>query len=138
VSRAGPLIPGDSSGARCPCRKKSETTTYAACCQPYHLGIRVPTRAEALMRSRYAAFALRDADYLLATWHPSTRPARIDFTPDQEWLSLKVEAKTADGDRATVTFTARSRIGGSSHVLHETSRFVREGGRWLYVDVVVM
>lgn len=122
---------------RCPCRKTTETTPYAACCAPYHRGDRVPDTAEALMRSRYAAFVLENADYLLATWHPSTRPASIDFTPGQQWLSLKVEAADTDGDRATVTFTARSRIGGASQVLHETSRFVREDGRWLYVDGVV-
>lgn len=122
---------------RCPCRKKSETTAYEACCAPYHRGARVPATAEALMRSRYAAFALRNADYLGATWHASTRPAHLDFTPGQEWLALKVEAARTDGEAATVTFTARSRIGGTSHVLRETSRFVRQGGRWWYVDGVV-
>lgn len=122
---------------RCPCRKKSETVTYADCCEPYHLGVRVPATAEALMRSRYAAFARRNAAYLATTWHSSTRPARIDFVPEQEWLALKVEAAVTEGDKATVAFSARSRIGGASHVLREVSRFVREGGRWLYVDGAV-
>lgn len=119
---------------RCPCRKKSETRVYADCCQPYHAGMRAAPTAEALMRSRYSAFALENAAYLIATWHPSTRPAKIDFTPGLEWLLLRVLATQTDGDWATVEFIARSRANGQAGVLHEVSRFVREGGRWLYVD----
>jgi len=119
---------------RCPCRKKSETTTYAKCCEPYHAGRAVAPTAEALMRSRYAAYALGKADYLLATWHPSTRPADFALNADQQWLLLRVQGTTTDADRATVEFTARSRQGGRDHVLHEVSRFVREAGRWYYVD----
>lgn len=126
---------------RCPCRKKSETITYESCCEPLHLGIRHAATPERLMRSRYAAFALRNATYLNATWHPSTRPAQLDFTPGQEWLSLKIDAVEEKGGTGatsgTVTFTARSLIGGASQVLRETSRFVREDGRWLYLDGVI-
>jgi SEC-C motif domain protein len=122
---------------RCPCRKKSETAAYADCCQPYHRGLRVAPTAEALMRSRYAAFVTRDAAYVSATWHHSTRPASMDFAPSQEWLSLQVRAASGSGDSATVEFVARSRIGGASNVLHEVSRFVREHGRWFYVDGMI-
>lgn len=122
---------------RCPCRKKSETRTYAACCEPYHIGARSAPTAEALMRSRYAAFALENSGYLLATWHASTRPPALTFTPGQVWMLLKVMATASSGDTATVEFEARSRIGGSVHVLHETSRFVREAGAWYYVDGLV-
>jgi SEC-C motif domain protein len=118
---------------RCPCRKKTEVETYADCCAPYHRGAAAPT-AEALMRSRYTAFTLADLAYLRATWHPSTRPAALDATPGQVWLSLKIAAATTDGGRATVAFAARSRVGGTTHVLAETSRFVREDGRWYYLD----
>jgi SEC-C motif-containing protein len=96
--------------------------------------MRAAPTAEALMRSRYSAFALENAAYLIATWHPSTRPAKIDFTPGLEWLLLRVLATQTDGDWATVEFIARSRANGQAGVLHEVSRFVREGGRWLYVD----
>lgn len=89
------------------------------------------------MRSRYAAFALTDTAYLTATWHPSTRPAFIDFTPGQEWLLLRIISAMENGDKATVEFVARSRLGGTSNVLHETSRFVREHQRWFYVDGIV-
>jgi SEC-C motif-containing protein len=119
---------------RCPCRKKSETVDYAACCEPYHSGAALPATAEALMRSRYTAFAMKIAAYITATWHPATCPPEIRFRPGQEYTGLVVHDAKETGDRATVSFTARSRTGGSSHTLNETSRFLREGGRWLYVD----
>ncbi len=92
------------------------------------------------MRSRYTAFARGDADYLLATWHPSTRPATLDFEPGLRWLGLEVrEHKSMGADRAEVEFVARSRPagGGAAHRLHERSRFVREDGRWYYLDGVM-
>lgn len=119
---------------RCPCRKKSETVTYAECCQPLHEGTRTAPSAEALMRSRYAAFTMENSAYLMATWHSSTRPSLINFTPGQEWLLLRIIAAASDGDHATVEFTARSRIADRSHMLHEVSRFVRDNGQWFYVD----
>jgi len=119
---------------RCPCRKKSETIRYSTCCEPRHAGTAPAQSAEALMRSRYSAFVLQIAPYLLATWHSSTRPPRIDFETERAWMLLKVIAATQDGDRATVEFRAQSRRGGHVHVLHEVSRFVREDGRWYYVD----
>jgi SEC-C motif-containing protein len=93
--------------------------------------------AEALMRSRYSAYALGLADYLLATWHPDTRPADLTFDeqPPVRWLGLDVKRHEPDGDRAVVEFVARFRQGGGrASRLHETSRFVRETGRWYYVD----
>ena len=89
------------------------------------------------MRSRYTAFALRDASYLLASWHASTRPATLvlDDTPAQKWIGLQIRAQeTPDADHATVEFVARYRVGGRAQRLHETSRFVREGEYWFYVN----
>lgn len=88
------------------------------------------------MRSRYCAFVLDLRPYLLDTWHPSTRPAALDPPePGLRWLGLDVRAhREVDADHATVEFVARSKLGGRAHRLHETSRFVREGGRWFYVD----
>ena len=95
------------------------------------------------MRSRYTAFALADAAYLLATWHPSTRPATLRPEPGVQWRRLRILNTTAGGvDDATgeVEFQAfwrvlpspgRERDGG---VLHEHSRFRSENGRWFYVD----
>ena len=88
------------------------------------------------MRSRYAAYVLDLRPYLLATWHPSTRPAELPPPePGLHWLGLEVRRHTpVDADHATVEFVARSKLGGRAHRLQETSRFVREGGRWFYVD----
>ena len=88
------------------------------------------------MRSRYSAFVLDLSDYLLATWHASTRPARLDANDaGRKWLGLEVRRHTLiDADHATVEFIARSKLAGRAQRLHELSRFVREDGRWFYVD----
>jgi SEC-C motif domain protein len=116
----------------CPCGSGRE---YERCCGRWHSGEHAPS-AEALMRSRYTAFALGLEQYLLMTWHPRHRPTSLEFEPRQKWLGLTiVEAATSDDDHAEVEFIARFRIGGGSAArLHERSRFVREGQRWLYVD----
>ena len=87
------------------------------------------------MRSRYAAYALGRTDYVLDTWHASTRPPAIDPDPaGTRWLGLEVRAVRVQGDaRATVEFVARCRVDGRGRRLHEVSRFVREAGRWWYV-----
>jgi SEC-C motif-containing protein len=118
----------------CPCGGPP----YRDCCGRYHAGplhLQAPT-PEALMRSRYSAFVRGLPDYLLATWHASTRPASIEADPPGlRWLGLDVKAaRMQDADHGTVEFVARSKLGGRAHRLHETSRFVREHGRWLYVD----
>lgn len=88
------------------------------------------------MRSRYSAYVLKLEAYLLSTWHPSTRPAALDLAADHtKWLGLGVKRHTAESaDRATVEFVARYKVGGRAYRLHEVSRFVREEGRWFYVD----
>ena len=117
------------SHAPCPCHHGA---SYGVCCKPLHDGQAAPT-AERLMRSRYAAYVLKLASYLLATWHPSTRPSSIDLdTP--KWLGLQVKHHQETGDTATVEFVARYKVGGKAHRLHEISRFIREDGRWYYVD----
>jgi SEC-C motif-containing protein len=88
------------------------------------------------MRSRYSAYVLCNEQYLLATWHPRTRPDSIPFNQNQKWLGLRIVGTRVTGDdSAEVEFIARSKVSNASAVrLHERSRFVREGGRWLYVD----
>lgn len=110
---------------------------YADCCGRYldHWDAAPAPDAESLMRSRYTAFVTERGDYLQATWHASNRPAVMDFEPGTRWLGLEVRSHRATGDdRAEVEFVARYRIGGRAVRLHETSRFVREQGRWYYVD----
>ena len=88
------------------------------------------------MRSRYSAFVLGLGDYLLASWHASTRPASLEPNePGLKWLGLEVRSHARqDNTHATVAFVARSKLGGRAHRLQETSRFVCEGGAWYYVD----
>lgn len=118
----------------CPCGLGAP---LANCCGRWHAGplhLQAPT-AEALMRSRYTAFTLAMADYLLATWHPRTRPAALEFEPGLRWLGLQVKRHVVLApDQALVEFVARSKTGGRAHRLHETSRFERINGHWLYVD----
>lgn len=89
------------------------------------------------MRSRYAAYVLGNRDYLLATWHPDTRPAELDLDtpPVPKWLGLQVKAHLPQGEnQAQVRFVARYKIGGRAFRLAETSRFQRVEGRWFYLD----
>jgi SEC-C motif-containing protein len=86
------------------------------------------------MRSRYCAFVLGRVDYLLATWHPDTRPAELTLEPGIRWLGLDVRAAREEGENATVEFVARSKWGGRATRLHEISRFIRVAGRWFYLD----
>jgi SEC-C motif domain protein len=123
----------------CPCRPSGAAALpYAACCGRYHAGPLhglAPT-AEALMRSRYSAFVRNDTSYLMETWHPSTRPPRVEPNPPGlKWLGLEVRRHAVvDADHAVVEFVARNKLGGRAERLHEVSRFVREAGRWFYVD----
>ena len=117
----------------CPCGTELQ---FAECCGPFLEGSQMAPTAEALMRSRYTAFVLERADYLLATWHASHRPPAIEFDPGVKWLGLDVrQHRPLDDSHAEVEFVARQKSPGSPAVrLHERSRFVREAGRWYYVD----
>ena len=134
-----PAVPS----ATCPCGRlqgsgaKAKPLAYADCCGRFldHWDTQPAPDAECLMRSRYTAFVQGRADYLLATWHPSHRPASLDFDAAAQWLGLEVRGHwVKDVDHADVEFVARHRLGGRAVRLHERSRFVREGGRWYYVD----
>jgi SEC-C motif-containing protein len=88
------------------------------------------------MRSRYTAYALMDRAYLLASWHPQTRPADLDLDAGAKWLGLDVrDRKFIDATHAEVEFVARYREpAGKAVRIHERSRFVQENGRWFYLD----
>ncbi|MGW4022219.1 YchJ family protein [Streptomyces sp. NPDC005009] len=114
----------------CPCGLPEP---YEACCGRFHTGAAAAPTAERLMRSRYCAFVRRDGAYLLRSWHPGTRPERIDFDPGMRWTGLEILDTTGGSafhSSGTVTFRASYR-GGS---LHERSRFERVDGAWVYVD----
>jgi SEC-C motif domain protein len=127
----------------CPCGLPAD---YGNCCGRWHAGalvLQAPS-AEVLMRSRYSAYVLDLREYLLQTWHASTRPDEIAAPePGLRWLGLTVKRhELLSEHRAVVEFVARSKLAGRAYRLHETSRFVREDmredvredGRWFYVD----
>jgi SEC-C motif-containing protein len=121
---------------RCPCLSG---LTYDACCGRLHAGTATAQTAEQLMRSRFSAFAVGDPEYLLATWHADTRPATLELDPDRRWYRLDVLATREGGpfDRAgVVEFEAFHRGPGGAGTQREVSRFVREDGRWFYLDGV--
>ncbi|MEZ5658056.1 MAG: YchJ family protein [Burkholderiaceae bacterium] len=125
------------SSTQCPCDSGG---AYAECCGRFHAGplrLQAPD-AEALMRSRYSAYVHGLHEYLVATWHPSTRPAALAADPPGlKWLGLRVRRhERIDASHSLVEFVARSRLGGRGQRLHETSRFVHENGQWYYLDAL--
>jgi len=119
--------------APCPCGGAE----FGSCCGSV-LGGADARDPEALMRSRYTAFALGDVRHLRDTWWPRTRPDDVGVDTDTEWLGLTVEASSAAGDEGRVSFRARwrDRRTGESGTLSEHSRFQRHSGRWYYVEAV--
>ncbi len=129
-----------SQPAPCPCGRTGHNRkplALAACCGRYldDFENTPAPDAESLMRSRYSAFVMGRESYLRATWHISKRPDDVSSDKDTKWLSLEVRGHTAlDADHAQVEFVARYRTGGRGARIHELSRFVREDGRWYYLD----
>ncbi|WP_248580569.1 YchJ family protein [Nocardioides sp. InS609-2] len=118
----------------CPC---GTGLAYDACCGRLHRGAAQAETAEELMRSRYAAYALRNEDHVFRTWHPRTRPDRIDLEPATTWTGLRIldtEAGGVDDESGVVEFAAAWTHAGKPGVLRERSRFERRAGRWVYVD----
>ncbi|MEW5559751.1 YchJ family protein [Enterobacter asburiae] len=122
----------------CPCGSALE---YSLCCQRYLSGSELPLTPSQLMRSRYSAFVMKDADYLLSTWHPSCEPQAFRHDLEQsfsgtEWLGLTIfaadEGKTPN--EGYVSFVARFREHNKSGALIERSRFLKENGQWYYID----
>ncbi|QII01554.1 hypothetical protein BH92_18245 [Rhodococcoides fascians A21d2] len=122
---------------RCPC---SSGETFDGCCEPYLRGDASAPTAEKLMRSRFTAFAVGHAAYLRASWHPDTVPHELDLDSDQRWYRLDIVGVDAGGlfdDEGTVEFRAHYKHPEGAGTMSEVSRFVRVGGRWLYLDGVV-
>ena len=127
--------------AQCPCGLARD---YQQCCGRYHAGalhLQAPT-PEALMRSRYSAYALGLREYVLDSWHTSTCPEKMErFDSGVKWLGLTVKrAWTASAEEGFVEFVARSKApgGGPAQRLEELSRFIRVNGRWQYVDAMLL
>lgn len=118
----------------CPC---GSGLKYTDCCGRFIETDQTPQTAKDLMRSRYTAYVKSNSDYLLTTWHSSTRPDNLDERNTQKWIGLKIigtEAGQADDSEGVVEFIAGYKVNGRAYRLHEISRFVKEDDRWFYVD----
>lgn len=123
----------------CGRKNKNKLLLLSQCCGRYldHFDTMPAPDAESLMRSRYSAFVLSRADYLQKTWLDTTCPADLSLEPNVKWLGLEVRAHRVLGaTQAEVEFVALSRLKGQPTRLHELSRFVKDNGRWFYVDGV--
>lgn len=119
----------------CPC---CSGKTYPLCCEPYHLWQKNAETAEILMRSRYSAYALHNAEYLIKTWHPETLPDQLsEEISNAKWIDLYIHRswQEENPDEAFVLFTARYRDrGGKAKRMNEISRFIRQDQHWFYID----
>ncbi|MGK4585618.1 YchJ family protein [Kitasatospora sp. HPMI-4] len=125
------------STSPCPCGLPS---SYGECCGRLHRGEAAAVTAEALMRSRFSAFAVRDEAYLLRSWHPDTRPERLDLDARLRWVRLEILSASDGGpfhSEGAVRFRAHYAEGRQEGVMEELSRFVRVDGAWVYLDGVV-
>jgi SEC-C motif domain protein len=122
----------------CPC---GSGVDYSQCCHPYHSGEKLPLTAEALMRSRFSAYALDNTTYIVSTWAGSVKPEKIDFSKEPiEWTHLEIIGAKKGGvkdSKGIVEFKAFYTQNNEELALYETSRFIKTNGRWLYLDGVV-
>lgn len=124
----------------CPCGSGID---YAQCCEPFHTAQRFPNTAEALMRSRFTAYVMDNMAYIQLTWDSGTRPKeeKLNFGGENiAWNKLEIIGKKKGGasdSKGLVEFKAYYTKGNEENILHETSRFVKNNGRWFYLDGVV-
>lgn len=120
---------------------------FEECCEPFILGVLKPATAEALMRSRYAAYATAETQYLLRSTHPSTRraydPQAIErWAKASRWLRLEIVSTTkgaATDKEGTVEFKAYyTDETGQPQIHHERSNFRKELGKWFFVDGTIL
>jgi len=111
---------------------------YEQCCQLLHTGQSKAKTAEALMRSRFTAYAMQNSDYLLQTWDKPSRPENIDFSKETgTWTSLTIISTKKGGakdSKGIVEFKAYFTQDGQEQVMNEISRFVKKQDQWFYLD----
>lgn len=115
----------------CPC---NPLKLFKNCCKPFLTHTQIAPTPKALMQSRFSAYATGQTDYLLATWHPSTRPQSVDLSQSPKWLTLQIIHTSSQGNHGIVEFKATYMAENNSGTLHETSRFSKEKGQWFYID----
>lgn len=123
-----------SANAPCPCHSGEK---YKKCCHPYHKGS-LPSTALKLMRSRYSAYALHLADYIIHTTHPNNcdftedtsawKITILEFSQNTRFTGLKILDFTDGENEAFVTFEAML----SNGILQEKSRFLKVEKKWFY------
>lgn len=121
--------------ALCYCNSKK---LYSECCQPLLARIKEADSPEQLMRSRFTAYCLSDFNYILDTYAPKPRndlsvEILEDSADDNHWFTLSIPSNPAL-DKNQVEFFAYYFVKNKPYVLHETSRFEREGPAWRYTD----
>jgi SEC-C motif-containing protein len=114
---------------------------YSLCCEPFHKKLKLPSTAEALMRSRFVAYAKQNQAYLLETWHTSKRPKIIDFSKQEAvWTALdiiKTKKGMAKDSKGIVEFKAYYSLDSEAYVMNEISRFIKASGQWQYLEGLV-
>ncbi|MFJ1703699.1 YchJ family protein [Kitasatospora sp. NPDC088346] len=134
-----PARPGPApvTGASpCPCGLPA---AYRECCGRLHRGEAEAVTAEQLMRSRFSAFAVHDAAYLMRSWDPETRPPEVELDGRLRWVRLEILGRTDGGAfhvEGTVSFRAHFTDRGETGSMEENSRFRRYEGRWVYLDAL--
>jgi SEC-C motif domain protein len=122
----------------CPCTSGKQ---YDDCCQPFLSGKARPESAEALMRSRYSAYAMGEIEYLLKTIplidrkHFDMRAAK-EWSQQSEWTGLEILStkESANGTKATIEFKAKFKVNDEEHVHAERAYFEKTQGRWFFLD----
>jgi SEC-C motif-containing protein len=118
-----------------------QSLDYAQCCGVFHNGEKLPATVETLMRSRFTAYAMHNADYLSATWDTAKCPKTIDFSRENaEWRRLEIIEVKKGGlkdSKGIVEFKAYFLLEGEEYAMHEISRFIKTNGRWFYLDGTV-
>lgn len=126
----------------CPCGSEKN---FDDCCGPYLKGTKIPPTAEALMRSRYTAFAVGELDYVELTHHESTKKdldmeGVKSWASNSQWLGLEIletDKGTAKDTEGKVEFKCKFIFNEATQTHHELSTFAKVGDRWFFVDGVM-
>lgn len=125
----------------CPCGSEKK---YKKCCRVFHDKKALASLASELMRSRYSAFATKNADYIIETTHKDNPDFTVDinswradvlaFCEYTVFEKLDVLEFIEGEFESFVTFKATLKQDKKDVSFTEKSRFLKENGKWFYVD----
>lgn len=128
----------------CPCHSQK---TYESCCKLFHDHTALPSTPEMLMRSRYSAYARAKSDYIIETTHPKSshynrnlaqfKDEVLEFSKNTEFLGLEILEHSYEKDQGRVVFHATLKQGDQDISFKEKSLFIKELGRWYYLEGTV-